>query len=517
MKSTKAFSLVELMISLIVISCIMAAFVPVISKKMKYSAIALSAGGVSEITTDCSEKFSSNCKLCTKQYCIQCELSNCAAGTYTENKSCSCKNCAELFPNCSECDSQKCTKCKDNNYSINNGRCEICPSGKICDGINAYDESYCANPPFGYYCEGNVIKSCKEKYSVYCATCNASSCLSCDRGYYLTNGTCKRCTHAGCTSCINGSYCLACNITWVHDPVNHTCSKTCAAAMPKCIYCSSATKCTKCTGGYYVNSSGSCSACSVISNCVYCNSSTKCEQCKSGYYVNPSGKCSSCTVANCAQCSSDGLCETCAPGYYLSDDKKSCISNDSEFNCSDSNFMKVGNLCVTRKNMGDSPTLSIPSTINIAQAPSEYCYSQTNKCCWNGTTSVKCNSSNGGYSGCTRTVCTYNAAQEICSKFNYAGKTWRLPTTSEMTNWINYSRGLGANGLMLCDETANSELNAHCDYASTECLGSYNNLCFAKLVISQGCKAYDLFSSAWRYSDQNSYQPFSVRCVTEME
>ena len=189
----KAFSLIELMITLITISCIIAAFTPVISKRLKSSNVTIKGNNVSDITTNCSDKFSNSCKLCTKSYCIQCDLSNCTTGTYAESKSCSCKNCSDIHSNCIECDSTKCTKCKDNNYYINNGKCEICPSNKICDGINAHDETYCTNPPAGYFCEGNTIKKCIDKYNMYCATCNSSQCLSCNTSYYLSNGTCLVC------------------------------------------------------------------------------------------------------------------------------------------------------------------------------------------------------------------------------------------------------------------------------------------------------------------------------------
>ena len=516
-KNFKAFSLIELMITLITISCIIAAFTPVISKRLKSSNVTIKGNNVSDITTNCSDKFSNSCKLCTKSYCIQCDLSNCTTGTYAESKSCTCKDCSTLYSNCIECDSNKCTKCKDNNYYINNGKCEICPSNKICDGINAYDKTYCTNPPAGYFCEGNTIKRCSDKYGATCVTCNVNSCLSCDVKYFLSNGSCKRCAHAGCTSCLSANYCLSCEETWVYDSVNHTCSNVCSAYMPNCIHCLSANKCTRCAGGYYVNTSGSCASCSVISNCIYCSSSTKCEQCASGYYVNSSGQCSVCTVPNCVQCGDNGLCSVCASGYYLSEDKKSCIVNDSVFNCSDSNFMRIGNLCVTRKNMGDSPTLVIPSSVNVVQAPIEYCYSQTNKCCWKGVTSNDCDSANGDYSGCNRTVCAYNVAEEICSKFNYAGKTWRLATTSEMANWINYSRTLKNNGLMLCDETSSSFANSKCFYWDAKCLGSYINICYSQNVAAKNNYGYTLFSSFWYQIPLSPYIPVSVRCVTEMD
>ena len=518
-----AFSLIELMITLITISCIIAAFTPVISKRLKSSNVTIKGNNVSDITTNCSDKFSNSCKLCTKSYCIQCDLSNCTTGTYAESKSCTCKDCSTLYSNCIECDSTKCTKCKDNNYYINNGKCEICPSNKICDGINAHDETYCTNPPAGYFCEGNTIKKCIDKYNMYCATCNSSQCLSCNSTYYLSNGSCLPCS-SGCVQCINANYCTKCGNWVVLNTTTHKCEKNCNAYLSNCVDCTSATNCTRCYGGYYLNS-GKCLSCTNIANCINCSSGSVCVACKTGYYVNSSNTCSKCTVSNCARCNTDGTCESCNSGYYLSDDKKSCIANDNKFNCSDSNFMRIGNLCVTRKNMGDSSTLKIPSTVTTVEANGDYCYSQSDKCCWKGTTSTGCNSSNGSYSGCNRTVCNYSAAQEICAKFNYAGKTWRLATGTEAQYWAQNIYGIGNNGLMFCNHGLDSLINnsvTACN-ASALCLGSYANFCHAFATWFGGSTsslyAYIVRMDTGNFtlSSQTVLYGSSVRCVTEME
>ena len=52
-KKLIAFSLVELMISLITISCIVAAFTPVITKKLKKQDVAISIAQSSEIIAPC--------------------------------------------------------------------------------------------------------------------------------------------------------------------------------------------------------------------------------------------------------------------------------------------------------------------------------------------------------------------------------------------------------------------------------------------------------------------------------
>ena len=68
MKKILAFSLIELMISLITISCITAAFAPIITKKMKNSNVSVA---LSEISTKC-DKFTEECTLCYSSKCVMC-------------------------------------------------------------------------------------------------------------------------------------------------------------------------------------------------------------------------------------------------------------------------------------------------------------------------------------------------------------------------------------------------------------------------------------------------------------
>ena len=184
--------------------------------------------------------------------------------------------------------------------------------------------------------------------------------------------------------------------------------------------------------------------------------------------------------------------------------------------------MRIGNLCVTRKNMGDSLMLPIPYTVNIAEAGSEYCYSQSQKCCWKGTTGINCDSNNGGYSGCTRTLCNWEAAKEICAKFNYAGKTWRLATIDEAETWGVATLGLGQNGLMLCNHSTIRNDLARCN-DSYVCNGSYSNGCIIRRVSLAETSTTGVGSVSFEFGNfevvknYNKTYAASVRCVTEME
>jgi len=549
-KKLIAFSLVELMISLITISCIAAAFTPVITKKLKKQDVALSLAQTSEIMSPCpaTSYYTADCKLCTQKYCIQCSIDSCSSGNYLDISYCGCKSCSDKFgANCTACTKDACTKCKTgkNGYILQNGECKQCTS----PNIYANEDNTCSGSctaKNGYYCDDNgVLHPCSFKYSTQCSRCDKNNCTACNSYYFLNSSKSpKDCTGCGmsyCSSCTSTTVCTACQ----SDALLNTDTKKCVYAandsdtsnyIPHCAnytyktsspastnnsYAKTNFKCSICKGGYYVTNSGaSCTLCTAISQCKYCDNSGKCLKCNAGYAPNTSGACTACNIANCSTCAPDGTCASCNQKYHLSSDKKSCVSDDNKFNCSDSNFMQIGNLCVTRKNMGDGYLLTIPNSVNVVE-PLEYCYAGTSKCCWKGATSTSCDSENGGYSGCNRTVCNWSAAKDICSNFKYGDLDWRLPTKEEMSLWARYSQNLTTQGLQLCDRYA-GYLSARCANAA-RCPGTYDGNCnpfyvWSGTESSAGVSAYryNLESGTWHgpltYVESCG---FSVRCVAD--
>ncbi len=121
------------------------------------------------------------------------------------------------------------------------------------------------------------------------------------------------------------------------------------------------------------------------------------------------------------------------------------------------------NLCVTKYNVGDTNGPTIASSVKTVTAGGSSC--SANECCWKGTTSSNCIASGSwsghttSYSGCTRTVCNWNAANASCQSWAPNGTSagdWRLPTQNEMKGWANniqrVSTYLGSDGLQLCDQ-----------------------------------------------------------------
>ncbi len=373
--------------------------------------------------------------------------------------------------------------------------------------------------------------TCDKYFGPDCRFCESDKqCLVCTKnclsGEFLDakNCTCSNCKISNCDKCNNDS-CAKCNSGYyLEDNICKIC--------PIGYICDSQNK-TLCPAGTYQNEEGK----------------NQCKSCPEGQYQDETGKenCKLCSekFANCSICNANE-CLECNEGMELANGQ--C----REEWCKGANFMKIENLCFTRRNMGDSAILTIPDSIkkievneSLAYIPQaelqddEICYTGE-KCCFWGETSRnktgnvgRCDSiTNGSYSGCNRTVCNHFAAQEICSSFKYKNKNWRLPKESEVLNLINYSSQLKDDGLMLCSYTDAKVTNQttcpavyNCSMQPISELNMYGgtNFCRASnICLDSSYKQGALyFTDAYNATDNKiernpSYHGFSVRCVTEI-
>ena len=211
----------------------------------------------------------------------------------------------------------------------------------------------------------------------------------------------------------NHAKCLSCNSYYALNPKN-VCilysEATNQAGCYICKDCTTETTCNTCTGclDSYFFSNGTCIACYTKlggtclfcsdgeqngqkctecnkENCAWCannKSAPNCERCLGSNYLE-NGDCKACNKkygSNCVVCNSNN-CLSCAQGYHLSADKKSCVANNGAWNCSEENFMQIGDICVTRKNMGDASILKINSSDVTIVKYGETCYSASASCC----------------------------------------------------------------------------------------------------------------------------------------
>ena len=192
------------------------------------------------------------------------------------------------------------------------------------------------------------------------------------------------------------------------------------------------------------------------------------------------------------------------------------------------------NLCVTKYNVGDTNGPTIASSVTTVYADGATC--SANECCWKGTTSGNCTASGSwsghttSYSGCTRTLCTWYAANSSCQAWAPSGTSagdWRLPTSNEMKGWKsiikNESNGngkitryLGSDGLQLCDYYSSIYGSVRCNYTD-RCSGAYNGLCGPYFVWSSP-SGYYFYLDARSFNGPSSVYArgaLSARCVLE--
>ena len=191
------------------------------------------------------------------------------------------------------------------------------------------------------------------------------------------------------------------------------------------------------------------------------------------------------------------------------------------------------NLCVTKYNVGDPNGPALASTVKAVTAGVSYCTAE--ECCWMGNTSNLCTSSgtwNGhstSYSGCTRTVCTWRAANSSCQAWTPSGTaagSWKLPSNNEIKGWSKdiskLSTYLGSEGLQLCDYYSSSSGSVRCGYYYNNCYGSGNADCnpnYIWTVTPYGSSyyySYRLAHGVLEGPDYNSPRDaISARCVLE--
>ena len=208
MKKKKGFSLVELMVTLVVVAILTASMAPVITKRLKSKEITIAQGG-GGLTMNCAS-ISPQCGLCEGGVCVSCAKS-CTENEALDIPNCACKLCSETDFHgeaCLRCDMENCSKCTEG-YYLASGNCTLCTDGYSCDGTNQ-------NPcPAGYYCKDGITTACSagtyndttgatnssaciacSNKTANCTNCNIATgvCNTCESGYEIVGGSCNTTT-----------------------------------------------------------------------------------------------------------------------------------------------------------------------------------------------------------------------------------------------------------------------------------------------------------------------------------
>ena len=196
-------------------------------------------------------------------------------------------NCPE---NCTDCDNDKCTKCKEG-FLLDDGACkEHCSEGKKPDGKE------CVNCNMNN-CDNFILDSCN------CTKCKEHNYLD-DSKCYSCDNNCKSCAgnSTNCTECLPGDF--------LEKNHCYSCSN------PNCqIKESDNCRCKTCKEGYFLNSTYICESC--IANCASCQNTTTCDICKEGFHKDQKGSCIQCPN-NCGTRKPNSCeCETCNEYSYM--------------------------------------------------------------------------------------------------------------------------------------------------------------------------------------------------------
>ncbi len=427
-----------------------------------------------------------------------------------------CISCPEGCETCSSPTS--CTKCKPG-YYYNSGICSPCPKGHWCPG--------------GTPSVAKKNACLAGTYNSFTKQTSSSSCFKCDCGTY---------------SAFSGA--ASCNLCSAGTKNIHSGSKSefaCVGCDEGYISQAGACGCTKCTGATYAKDHKVCESCETPwrKGCIKCNS-LKCLECKSPEYILSNKVCNSCAETHgkgCIECDKD-KCIKCSKGYNLRSDKKGCCADVKDICGPDLNaqfvpawLLQVSNpkyegcdICLKKFNAGDESSVTkeyLRNTlkINMLKAgTNDTCnYSIKQKCCWWGpTTNPETCNANGGYDGCTRTLCNYWAAEYICSKLPSpaTGRSWRMPTQEEV-DIINQN----GSTFNLCD-SADIPGVSRCQPGNGRCKGSYGeraNNCNAGIPGPPLIGAEDPNAIYYSYvindilyeNSSNKSAAHSVRCVLE--
>ena len=215
-----------------------------------------------------------------KQTCLQC------SNNWVFNSN---NVCVPVSDQCNTFDKTgACLSCYKG-YSLNNGKCTVTPAQQISDvGCATWDW----NKQVCQQCSNNWVFNANKvcvPVSDQCNTFdNSGACLSCYKGYSLSNGKCvlaaaQQVSDVGCGSWDwDKQVCLKCSARFVFNA-----NKVCVPVSDNCNSWNAAGECTSCYSGYVLNG-GSCALGNSL--CKSSNSNGACTECYVGYLLN-NGNC----------------------------------------------------------------------------------------------------------------------------------------------------------------------------------------------------------------------------------
>ncbi len=481
MELKNAFSLVEIAISLLVISIIIAALTPTISKRLTAS-----SSIKNRISTNCNSIYPDGyCAMCyiTPKKCISC-TKTCNTNQFKNVDSCECEDCSKKYgnPNCARCNSKKCTQCAQGYYLDSKSNCMKCPKGYYC-----FQEG-----------DGSVKKPCSKGFVAgvegmsACVPCNKSTaqqagsvapnegmsaCIPCAGGQYASSSG-----QSSCKPCPVGNYCQngkisPCAKGSANDKQGQVSCVSCVKSTDK-IQGSVApntgmTKCILCGNGQYAQSAAqgqNCTPCPAGRYCV----NGKIIPCAKGTAQGNTGQ------SSCVPCqkSANGIAGTIAPNtgmtscsvcgngkYTAASGQASCSNCPAGYKCPNGQLIKCTIGTISTGNASNCTSCTGASTSSEGASACVACANGCTSCYGTGSNCTSCKS---GYykngSGCSR-----------CP----AGSSCAGGTAKPVQCAVGYYASTGSAACVSCgagkSSTKGSSSCFDCNPSCTTCSGSANS------------------------------------------
>lgn len=552
-----AFSLVEILVALIIVSLIVAALAPVITKKLSSAGITIVGGGSGGGPGAASG-------------------ASCGDGTYWDEELKYCKVCSYKTPHCIDCNET-------------NGVCSVCEDGYRIDENNQCVETNarsCGDAAMKVVLNG--VTYCMTKYNIgdhgslpvasgtYLAVAGGVECpsgsLCCWQGTTASPCNSANGEYSGCgrTACNYNAAKASCkeltynNMLWRLPNADELTSLASQINTYSKNQGNNGLMLCDASSGYGSSQCASYGNCKGVSDSSACrlsniwgqeSSSTQANyfqfvsgilSSNSSYYhygwstrcVSPLGECNSgefydideltCKACkektlNCKNCNKRGECTVCEDGYTLDPTTKICYED-----ICGKYALKVNlggqDYCFAKYNIGDNIAWPVSGAASILYYSTSTCASLSNQCTWqHSETAGACNNNNGSYSGCSRTLVNYFAAIESCKNSTYQGLSWRLPTRDEYSKLgeiaVEKTVNKGDSGLMLCT----SELvdgYARCEDIGGTCKETSNlNRCFSRnywvqeAYSSASAYTWSFYPEIMSITNNNKSNAFSARCI----
>lgn len=513
----KAFSLVEILVALIIVSLITAAMAPVITKKLSSSAVTIVGGG----SGDGSGSGAPVVNACAGKYCT--------IGKYPdENNGCKCTTCSAPF--CISCQNDVCDECLDG-YDLIGGECiggtESCreshgkPTQACCESLDAM---YLPKATTGF-----ATDLCMMKHNAFDSAITEIDVVESEIKVVDVKSICN--TGACCWKGTAGNTAGSCTTNKNSDSTYSGCTRTVCQALAAERFCANYSPSNYAPGAWRLMTLDELKVIGNNHNIYSTNQGSSGLQLCDESSSTGIDRCSSlgATTEGCqTQAADDGFNNDCsaarlwgqgnsyitlsggAISFGTEDSRRypksvRCVTSNvdsgsltihhineaigeplNQADCDKFNALFIPakyngnlngrNICMTKKNMLDFDGAHYKDRQTFAKLGVKIAdvgkICSVGSCCWKGQTASSCTQSTS-YSGCKRSVCQATSAAILCGAYAPEGTlrgSWRLPTFEELTKIAYYLNSesthfsflnlyLNTNGLQLCDNSSSAGLD----------------------------------------------------------